>query len=370
MQPVRPPNEGLPIIRVGMPLPSGRLLEHGVASGLPLMFSANAFSRYKDGRFAGFRLAAAQAIPASCDAALDSAGFTAAAHYGDYLFTAEAYLELAATRSWAFYSSMDMCCEDQVAPDIAMRRVRVDTTIARFMEVANLAAKRGLPAPLPVIQGRFPAEYLRCAREMGIDNDTRLIGLGSVCRRHLHGPDGVLAILDVLDRELPSKVQLHLFGLKGAGTLGVLTARYPGRIYSTDSMAWDASVRRACPVGRTQEMRAEAMQQWYWREMRQLQDFRSRPLLVFPAAGDESSEAVAIEALGKALGDLIVSGDITYQDAKAALPRDAAVVKWLMASQGAEAFAGEDAEDDYGLGTVVYHEIRTALCDRGLLAAS
>jgi hypothetical protein len=61
-----------------MPLPSGRLLQYGIDSGLPLMFSANAFARYKDGEFRDFHLDTATAIPAHVDAALDSAGFTAA----------------------------------------------------------------------------------------------------------------------------------------------------------------------------------------------------------------------------------------------------------------------------------------------------
>lgn len=226
-----------PVIRVGMPLPSGRLTEYGIASGLPVMFSANSFSIYREGRFIAFNLRAARAIPDSCDAALDSAGFVAAVRYGDYRFTVDQYLDLVATRKWAFWSSMDSCVEDEVAPDHAMRRLRVDTTIARYFECSRKAADRGLPPPLPVLQGRYPSEYLRCAEAMGIGEGTRMVGLGSVCRRSLHGPDGVLAIIAALDRELPRNVVLHGFGLKGAGTLGILMREFPGRVGSTDSMA-------------------------------------------------------------------------------------------------------------------------------------
>ena len=44
-----------------MPLPAGRLFEYGIMSGLPLMFSANAFAKYRDGSFRGFRIDAASA---------------------------------------------------------------------------------------------------------------------------------------------------------------------------------------------------------------------------------------------------------------------------------------------------------------------
>ena len=77
-----------------MPLPSGELLEYGVASGLPMLLSANAFSRVNARReFVGFNLAAAKAIPANVDCALDSAGFVAASVIGDYRWSVDAYLD-------------------------------------------------------------------------------------------------------------------------------------------------------------------------------------------------------------------------------------------------------------------------------------
>ena len=42
-----------------------------------------------------------------------------------------------------------------------------------------------------------------------------MVGVGSVCRRHLHGPDGLIAIMGALDRVLPSGTVVHLFGAKG-----------------------------------------------------------------------------------------------------------------------------------------------------------
>jgi len=357
----------LPLIRVGVPLPRGRLLDYAVASGLPLMFSANAFARYKDMRFQSFNLEAAAAIPESCSATLDSAGFTAAAHYGDYLFQLDDYLDLVATRRWDWYSAMDYCVEPAVAPDPAMRRLRVDGTIARYAQCANRAAQRALPAPLAILQGIFPDEYLRCAREMGIDSSTPLIGLGSVCRRHLHGPDGVLAIMAVLDRELPPGVQVHLFGLKGAGTLGVLMRAFPGRIASSDSMSWDMGVRRAMPTGRTQEMRATAMMDWHARETRELQAAASLLPYMPEVHRERAAREVALEALGSSHGDMLIDGDIEYQDGRTYLARDTSLVAWLIDAKGPQAFSEEEPANDYGLGTA-YTDIRHALMETGHLA--
>lgn len=49
------------------------------------------------------------------DVALDSAGFVAWAHYGDFPWTVEQYVALAASRPWAWWASMDACCEPEVA---------------------------------------------------------------------------------------------------------------------------------------------------------------------------------------------------------------------------------------------------------------
>jgi len=360
----------LPTIRVGMPLPAGRLLEYGIMSGLPLMFSANAFAKYRDGSFRGFRLNAASAIPPNVDAALDSAGFTAAAHYGDYRFSVSAYLDLVATRDWAFWSAMDYCVEPAIAQDASMRRLRIDATIARYWECADKAATRKLKPPLPVIQGLMFDEYARCAEQMGISSATPLVGIGSVCRRHLYGPDGVLAVVSSLDTVLPKACKLHLFGLKGAGTLGVLVSLFPHRIGSTDSMAYNMAVRRSRPVGRDQEMRAMAMIDWHRRESDQLQAYRPREGLVdLPPHRERTAEDLAMEAVGAALGDLLLSNDASYRVCRSMLRQDAIIVQYLLATEGVHAFAEEEPDDDRGLG-IVYGVVREALIDHGLLAAA
>lgn len=361
-----------PTIRVGMPLVSGELLDYGIASGLPLMFSANAFARLNAVReFTGFRIQAAAAIPEHVDAALDSAGFVAASIYGDYRWDIDSYLDLAAARPWTFYSTMDYCVEAQVAPDAATtRRLRVDATIARYFQCANRAAQRGLKLPMPVLQGRFADEYARCAEEMGITAATGLVGIGSVCRRHLHGPDGVLAIIQQLDEMLPSGVKLHFFGLKGRGPLAALLQEFPHRLGGTDSMAYDMGVRRACPVGRTQFMRAQAMVECHAREVCLLRQAvgTAFPRLPAPARNKDVGELVA-EAVGKALGGLHRTDDVSYADAKHLLAQDTATVMALMRAKGPAAFNEPDPDDDFGLG-VVYESVREALVEEGYLGVT
>lgn len=100
-----------PVIRVGIPLPAGELVEYGIASGLPLMFSADAFARTNVKReFVGFKLAAAQAIPNHADCALDSAGYVAAAHYGDYRWSIDEYLDLAELPAFGQFASPQALC--------------------------------------------------------------------------------------------------------------------------------------------------------------------------------------------------------------------------------------------------------------------
>lgn len=84
------------LVRAGLPLTDGTLVEYAKARGLPVLMSANAFAKraprdHPEGRrFEGFKqnLSALDGM----DIALDSAGYVATRLYGDYEWTAEAYL--------------------------------------------------------------------------------------------------------------------------------------------------------------------------------------------------------------------------------------------------------------------------------------
>lgn len=196
-----------------------------------------------------------------------------------------------------------------------------------------------------------------------------MVGIGSVCRRHLHGPDGLLAIVEALDRVLPPGTVCHLFGAKGSALPALAQAGLAHRVGSTDSMAWDLSVRRAMPVGRTQIMRARAMVDWHTRETRQLREPARRPAVLSCAASERRKDVleVATEAVGAAYGELHGSNDVEYLDAKRLTAQDVYVVTALLRAQGVVAFEDEEPEDDFGLG-VVYERVRCALVEAGYLA--
>ncbi len=114
---------------------------------------------------------------------------------------------------------------------------------------------------MPVLQGWKPDDYLDCANRMGAL--PALIGIGSVCRRQISGPDGLGAIIEALDAALPSGVRFHLFGVKGAALAELGPC---DRIASIDSMAWDFDARYTRNGGpSTLEHRAECLVRWYQR---------------------------------------------------------------------------------------------------------
>lgn len=368
------PSKWDPTIRVGMPLVGGRLLKLGLETGLPLLFSANAFARVnRDREFTGFNIGAARALPQRLDAALDSAGFTASSLYPDYRWSLDQYLDLVAARQWAWAACPDYCVEPQIATDAAVRRLRIDSTITMYFRAIDAAARRSIAVPmLGVVQGWYADEYARCAERMFAGAWPRLIGLGSVCRRHLQGPDGVLAIVQALDQVLPAGTQLHLFGVK-SGALGAL-APYASRIAAVDSCAWDMQVRREIPVGRTQEVRARYMANWHRHQTQLVRRAHAQrrglqASMLEAAPRQLSAREIALEATGQCLGELFELNDLSYLDVKWQTQNSAVLVGALLDMHGTSAFAQDEPEDDFGLG-IVYGAVRDALVDAGHLQAA
>lgn len=223
-------------IRLGLPYSAaGALCRAAQAAGAETLISAGAMWRQGRG-FTPIGLAA-WLTPS----ALDSAGFSAM-RQGGYRWTVAQYVEFVVTNSgdgamvfpWAWWAAMDYCCEAEIAP---------------------------------TLQGRLPADYLRSATELtAVCRDGRLpglVGVGSVCRRNLRGPDGLLAVLAALDG-LPTYVRLHLFGVKGS--LLEHLGPYADRVESVDSMAWDSRARheaRDLGLPFASDLRAEHLQRWY-----------------------------------------------------------------------------------------------------------
>lgn len=256
-------------IRVGIPRPGGALAAAARALGYKVMVSANSFLvRDTFGEPVRVRRPGREFF--GLDAALDSGGFVGMAHYGEFPFpTVESYvLRVAGAYPWAWYAQPDYCCEPKVAGSRADVRLRQAASVALFLECAAIARRAGLGGPIPVLQGWWPEDYHRCWDMLPLGDAPRLIGVGSVCARPVHGPAGLMAVVHRIDRVLPRGVQLHLFGVKSAGIRAILSeGGLDGRVRSIDSMAWDFTARVRFRTGRTIARRVAIMRAWHDRQV-------------------------------------------------------------------------------------------------------
>jgi hypothetical protein len=241
------------IVRVGIPASFKRFTAAAVEMEAPILVSANALRR--DGKFR----VPTHGLFNGADVALDSAGFVAMTRYNGFPWSPEEYVDLAASYPWAWWASMDYCCEPEIAKDRDEVIRRQIATVKMLRTCERLADERGIERPLPVLQGWAPEDYERCAEMMG--ELPGLVGIGSVCRRNVEGPYGLLTVVDRLDRGLPKHTMLHLFGVKGTG---VFALRGHPRVHSTDSMAWDFACRRERgQLPYSIETRIQWMRRWY-----------------------------------------------------------------------------------------------------------
>jgi hypothetical protein len=241
------------IIRVGIPASFRRFSAKASAIGAPVLVSANAFWKGAE-----FRTPSPDLF-SGCDTALDSAGFVAMVRYKGYRWSVHDYVKLVASYPWAWWAAMDYCCEPQVAADKDEVRRRVELTAKGLAICDAAAAEGGVSAPMPVIQGWMPDDYERCAELM--PRLGKLVGIGSVCRRSLGGPYGLFSVLTRLDRVLSQDIQFHLFGVKGTAIEKL--AGHP-RIFSVDSMGWDAAARwKLAHQSKTVAKREAYMAAWY-----------------------------------------------------------------------------------------------------------
>lgn len=269
------------LIRVGIPHRGGRLAFHAFDHSYPAMVSASAFWSPSTGQFSQPEASDIHEL----DFALDSAGYTAmklwqtkgrqAGIGGVFPWTYEQYIELALTVGAAWWSQPDLCCEPEIARDRQEVDYRIRAT-ATFLEgslrvVDSWSQQFGaaLARPVPIIQGWTAEDYSRSLDLMlqvwarWGDAPPPLIGLGSVCRRHLNHPGhGLLAIITALEPQLPKGSRLHLFGVKG-NALSALKM-FPS-IASVDSMAYDFRARvqaRIDAVPNSMAHRAQQMSRW------------------------------------------------------------------------------------------------------------
>jgi hypothetical protein len=276
-----------------------------------VLLSANAFSvREHHKERIRFRIPANGRLH-GLDAALDSAGFVAMVKYGGFDWSVEQYGALAAAHDWAWWAQMDCCCEPEVAGSKVDRLFRIAETARLYGCCEREAERRSLKKPMPVLQGWYVDDYRRSANLLPVVEWPALVGIGSVCRRAVHGPDGIVAIVEALDKELPEHVKLHLFGVKGT-SLGVLAGHR--RVESVDSMAWDMAARRKWPTGRTMEKRIGEMHLWRNSQIERVMNApgeyqESLDLFNDDIAGLDGNDAMEWWA------ELIASGEIDMQSA-------------------------------------------------------
>lgn len=279
-------------IRVGIPHRGGKLALEALNEGYAAMVSANAFFNAKRGQFV---------VPectdlADLDWALDSAGFTAMNLWkskgtqpgmaGIYPWSYEAYVELATLLKPTWWASSDCCCEEEIAgnKDEVDFRLRATATLLEgtlrvvykwqnqlAKEMSESAIRNMITPPVPVIQGWEVDDYLRSydqIREVWSRWEPWLappvlMGVGSVCRRHLTDRrHGLYAILEALDRHIDPGTSLHYFGIKGHSLKRI---KMMPRISSVDSMAYDYGARvkaLATKQSNTMAHRSAEMTRW------------------------------------------------------------------------------------------------------------
>lgn len=277
-----------PSIRVGLPyLPGDEghpFLNVLREAGLPVLISVGSLYRPEEG-FRRLQLSAWRR-----DVALDSAGFVAMARFNGYRWTVDDYVDQVVRNfpgdcdddteephrselphPWTWWSAPDYCCEPEIASDRAEVERRMEMTAESLSDTLGALAswryegENGTPDPMPILQGRTPEDYQRSVeviRRVVVEADPcichlrpddceatwhnlrgppdlpELVGVGSVCRRAVGGPDGLLRVLHALDEALPAHTRVHLFGVKAyLKKLGALARR----VASVDSMAWDSA---------------------------------------------------------------------------------------------------------------------------------
>lgn len=271
----------LMVVYCGIPTTQQSFLNVARTASAPLLVSANAF--WKDDRFSGYEVLWDIEVPL----ALDCGGFVAMKRYGGYRWSMLDYIDLAVMLRPVWWAAQDYSCEPEIAANSAEigRRIRntvftLAETLARVIHWNHELPGQPATAPMPVIQGWRPADYTTCVKLMedhvisdpvaaqilGSNQWPALVGVGSLCRRNLTGPNNLYQIIDALDGVLPPHVGLHLFGVKSTA---VARLKDRGRIVSVDSMAWNYAARREAFVNRvpkTKELLCDKMSAWIARQ--------------------------------------------------------------------------------------------------------
>jgi len=266
-----------------------------------------------------------------------------------YEWTVDRYMDLCAAGPWRRFSSMDLCVEPEVARDEEAVLDRISGTIRLNNACLRAARERGIEDRfMPVIQGWGVDHYLRCLDRMFDVSPFPVIGVGSMCRRHVKGQHGILQVVDALDRALgggSARTRLHLFGLKSSG---MAELRGHPRVASVDSQAYGIAARQNALRGgfsKTTVYLASVMADWYRQQVARLSEpapyrFRAPPgLLELRPPPPENPVERRMASAAEDLRALHEAGEIEWTDLN-----PLAVQAW--ASDDEEAEGATDAPSD------------------------
>lgn len=309
-------------IIVGLPsLSNGPLLQQAVKERYPVLISANSLSNWsRDGQWKGWKLRPLAHARNLVTIDLDSAGFVAHRRYGGFPWTIDQYFDLARAFPFRRFASLDYCVEQEIAHDRATVLERISRTVAANHECRQRAAAFGiLDRFMPVLQGRTPQDYERCADSLhaALVPGT-VVGVGSMCRRNLHGPEGLLGVVEHLDRILPAGIRLHLFGVKGQA-LSYLS-QLDRRVASIDSQAYGIAARQHAlkhNIRKPNTLVAAHMVAWCQNQQRRLRECSNYQIPLTLSLSEKVPQDVWQAALLRARSeilDLIEGGELDHDD--------------------------------------------------------
>lgn len=313
-------------IILGLPhLANGALLATARRLQAPVLISANCLSRWRkaDGwrEWAGWRTATLANADGLASIDLDSAGYTMMVRYGGLPWSIADYMALAASYPFRRFSSIDYCCEEGVASDREEVLDRISRTIATNRECFARAEDLGIRDRfMPVLQGRTPDDYVRCLDAIeGLILPGTIVGVGSMCRRQIHGPEGLVAVVERLTEILPIGARIHAFGVKGDALPYLMP--FAGHIASIDSQAFGIAARRDAlqrGIPKTDRLVATHMERWFHRQCgRTLAPPATLPeaaeRILLPARNDDPWEA-AIATARAQIRELIETGDLDHNE--------------------------------------------------------
>ncbi|PJG47247.1 hypothetical protein CAF53_02580 [Sphingobium sp. LB126] len=312
-------------IIVGLPhLNEGPILERVRDLGQPALVSANALSWWSTVRgwpeWLGWRIAKLAHANGLASLDLDSAGFVAMKRYGGFAWSIDQYFQLASAFPFRRIASLDYCTEHEIAEDREEVLDRISRTIRANRDCRDRAADLGLQDRfMPVLQGRTPADYERCADGLWWSmRPGAVVGVGSMCRREVGGPNGLVAVVDHLDSILPRGVRLHIFGAKGAA-LPWLKA-FGDRVASIDSQAYGVAARRDAyrrRISKSDKLVADHLQRWCERQFERLDEPARRiPRIIQPIEAPPILDPweTAVATAREEIRALIESGNLDHDE--------------------------------------------------------